>query len=155
MPVIAAGGIADGRGLVAALALGASGILLGTRFVATRESGAPEFWKKSLLERDADATTVTDAFTGLYARALANTFSREYAASEAPVLPPLVQRNAANDIYAAALKQGDGEYYPMWAGQSVGLIHNLPGAAEVVEMTIREARALLLERIPDAVKLGE
>lgn len=43
----------------------------------------------------------------------------------------------------------------MWAGQSVGLIHNLPGAAEVVEMTIREARALLLERIPGAVKLGE
>ena len=52
VPVVAAGGISDGRGLVAALALGAVGILLGTRFVATRESMAPEFWKKSLLERE-------------------------------------------------------------------------------------------------------
>ena len=52
VPVVAAGGIADGRGLVASLALGATGILLGTRFVATRESMAPEFWKKSLLERE-------------------------------------------------------------------------------------------------------
>jgi hypothetical protein len=65
VPVIAAGGIADGRGLVAALPLGAVGNLLGTRFVATRESMAPEFWKKSLLEASSDRTTVTDAFTGL------------------------------------------------------------------------------------------
>ncbi|HEV8641691.1 MAG TPA: nitronate monooxygenase [Methylomirabilota bacterium] len=143
VPVVAAGGIADGRGLVAALALGASGILLGTRFVATRESAAAEFWKKNLLERDSDATTVTDAFTGLYARALQNTFSRDYTASGAPVLPPLVQRNAANDVYLAALKRADGEYYPMWSGQSVGLIHDLPGAAEVVETIMREARAVL------------
>jgi nitronate monooxygenase len=143
VPVIAAGGIADGRGLVAALALGACGVLLGTRFVATRESVAPEFWKKRLLERDAEATTVTDVFTGLYARALANAFSREYTAAGAPVLPPLVQRSAANDVYLAALKQGDGEHYPMWSGQSVGLIHDLPGAADVVEAIVREARQVL------------
>src|SRR5712691_10927031 len=55
VPVVAAGGIADGRGLAAALALGAAGILLGTRFVATRESMAEEFWKKALLESEADA----------------------------------------------------------------------------------------------------
>ncbi len=143
VPVVAAGGIADGRGLVAALALGASGVLLGTRFVATRESAAPEFWKKGLLERDADATTVTDVFTGLYARALKNTFADEYAASGAPVLPPLVQRAAASDIHQASLKRDDGEYYPMWSGQSVGLIHDLPGAGDVVERVAREARAVL------------
>jgi NAD(P)H-dependent flavin oxidoreductase YrpB (nitropropane dioxygenase family) len=128
---------------VAALALGACGVLLGTRFVATRESVAPEFWKKRLLERDAEATTVTDVFTGLDARALANTYSREYTASGAPVLPPLVQRSAANDVYLAALKHGDGEHYPMWSGQSVGLIHDLPGAGEVVEAIVREARQVL------------
>lgn len=143
VPVIAAGGLADGRGLAAALALGASGILLGTRFVATRESAAAEFWKKALLERDGDETTVTDAFTGLYARALANTFSREYAASGAPVLPALLQRTAASDIYTAAARLGDGEHFPMWSGQSVGLIHDLPGAAEVVEAVVREAHAVL------------
>lgn len=153
VPVVAAGGIADGRGLVAALALGASGILLGTRFVATRESQAPEFYKKRLLEGESEATTVTDAFTGLWARALPNTFSREYRASGAPVLPPVLQRNAANDIYQASLQQGDGEYYPMWSGQSVGLIRDLPGAAEVVEAIIREAQAVLTTLL-NRVNLG-
>ncbi len=75
VPVVAAGGLADGRGLVAALALGATGILLGTRFVATRESMAPEFYKKNLLEREAETTTVTDAFTGQWGRALQNTLA--------------------------------------------------------------------------------
>jgi nitronate monooxygenase len=143
VPVVAAGGIADGRGLVAALALGASGVLLGTRFVATRESKAPELYKKRLLESDSGDTTLTDVITGLWARALANTFTREYTASGAPVLPPHVQRSAAGDVYLAALKQGDPEYYPMMAGQSVGLINDLPGAADVVETIVREAREVL------------
>src|SRR6266508_3217543 len=95
VPVVAAGGIADGRGLVAAIALGASGILLGTRFVATRESAAPEFWKKRLLERSGEETTVTDAVTGLQARYLGNAFIAGYRASGAPVLPALLQSRAA------------------------------------------------------------
>src|SRR5437763_3707892 len=65
VPVLAAGGIADGRGLVAALALGAAGVLMGTRFVATRESMAPEFWKRRILESASDGTVVPTAFTGL------------------------------------------------------------------------------------------
>lgn len=112
-------------------------------------------YKEALLERSGDATTVTDAFSGRYARALRNTFTDRYASSGAPVLPFLWQYVASGDIYKEAATQGNPDYFPMWAGQSVGLIHNLPGAAEVVEMTIREARALLLERIPGAVKLGE
>jgi len=143
VPVVAAGGMADGRGLVAALALGAQGVLLGTRFVATRESMAPEFYKKSLLERDADATVVTDAFTGQWARALRNTFAVEYRASGAPTLPSLLQAAAAQDISAAAVKRQDGEYFPMFSGQSVGLVHNVPGAGEVVEAIVREAREVL------------
>src|SRR5437762_5702691 len=153
VPVVAAGGIADGRGLVAALALGASGVLLGTRFVATRESMASEVYKKRVLESESGATTVTDVLTGLWARALANTFTREYTESGAPVLPPLVQRGAATDVYLAALKQGDPEYSPMMAGQSVGLIRDLPGAGEVVESVIREARAVL-EALPRRVRLA-
>lgn len=154
IPVIAAGGIADGRGLVAALALGASGILMGTRFIATRESMAIEMYKKSLLERSGDATTLTDAFSGRYARALKNAFTERYARSGAPVLPFLWQGSAANDIYVEASKQANPDYFPMWAGQSVGLIHNLPGAAEVVESVVREARQLLLERLPQTVRLA-
>ena len=143
VPVIAAGGIADGRGIVAALALGAVGVLLGTRFVATRDSAAAEFWKKALLEQGSDATTVTDAFTGLYARTLRSAFTEGYAASGAPVLPALLQSSAAQDIYVAATRQQNREYFPMHAGQSVGLVHDLPGAAEVVQSLVREARAAL------------
>src|SRR5262249_13316581 len=151
VPVVAAGGFADGRGLVAALALGASGILLGTRFVATRESLAPELYKKRVLESESDATTLTDVLSGLWARALANRFTREYTEAGAPVLPPLVQRAAANDIYIAALKQGDAEHYPMMCGQSVGLIRDLPGAAEVIQAIVREARAVL-QALPERVR---
>jgi nitronate monooxygenase len=151
VPVVAAGGIADGRGLVAALALGASGVLLGTRFVATRESMAPELYKKRLLESDSGDTTVTDTLSGLWARALANRFTREYTESGVPVLPPLVQRAAASDVFIAALKQGDPDYYPMMAGQSVGLVRDLPGAGEVVATVIREARAVL-SALPDRVR---
>jgi nitronate monooxygenase len=143
VPVVAAGGIADGRGLVAALALGAVGILLGTRFVATRDSMAPEFWKKALLEQDGDNTTVTDAFSGLWLRALRNTYTERYRASGAPVLPPLLQTRAAQDVVEEARRRGDGDHFPLLAGQGVGLIRNLPGAAEVVEEIVREARLVL------------
>jgi nitronate monooxygenase len=140
VPVIAAGGIATGAGVVAALALGARGALLGTRFVATRESMAADFYKQALVGRDGDSTVITDAFTGLYARVLRNTFTTEYGA---PALPGYVQSRAARDIFEAAAARKDGEYYPMWAGQSVGLIHDLPAAAEVVQAVVEEARAVL------------
>jgi nitronate monooxygenase len=143
VPVVAAGGIADGRGLVAALALGAAGVLLGTRFVATREATAPEFQKKALLEREANATVVTDTITGLWARYLRNDYIDAYAASGAPVFPALVQSRAAQDIFGHAFKEKDAAWFPMPTGQSVGLIHDLPGAGEVVEKLAQEASAIL------------
>ncbi|HVW24269.1 MAG TPA: nitronate monooxygenase [Polyangiaceae bacterium] len=139
VPVVAAGGVADGRGLVAALALGAQGILLGTRFVATRESKAAPFFKQAIVAGTADSTRVTDVFTGLYARGIDNEFIRGYERSGAPVLPPLAQRNLAQDVYAAAALKGDQEHFPMLAGQSLGLIHALPGAADVVRAIVEEA----------------
>ena len=142
VPVIAAGGIADGRGVVAALALGAQAVMLGTRFVACRESLAPEFFKRAVVERGADTTRITRVFTGLPARGLRNQFSEQYEASGAPVLPPLLHTNAAADIYAAALARGDAEHYPMLAGQAVGLIHDLPSAADIMDALVREARAV-------------
>jgi nitronate monooxygenase len=153
IPVIAAGGLADGRGLVGALALGASGMLMGTRFVATRESMAPEAHKKALLERSANATTLTDVLSGRFARALCNTFTDAYTRTGAPVLPFPWHYVNATDIYREATVQGNVDYLPLWGGQGMGVIHDLPGAAEVIETTIREARALLLERLPQTVKL--
>ncbi len=145
MPVIAAGGITDGRGVAAALALGASGVLIGTRFIATRESGAPDFYKQALLSRSSDATTVTDKFTGMYARVLRNTFTEEYEASGAPPLPPFAQFLAMGDIVKATVEKRNGEFYPMYAGQGVGSLRGLPGAAEVVQSLVREASASLAE----------
>ena len=143
VPVIAAGGIADGRGLVAALALGAAGALLGTRFVATREASAAEFHKKALLEAEGEATTLTDSITGLWARYVRNTYTTEYDASGTPVLPALLQSRAAQDIFGHAASLADPAWFPMPTGQSVGLVHDLPGAAEVVERIAREARTVL------------
>jgi nitronate monooxygenase len=154
IPVIAAGGIVDGRGLATALALGACGVLMGSRFLVTRESMAPEVHKKAMLERTADTTVVTDAFSGRFARALRNTFTEEYAQSEAPVMPFPAQYLASADIRQEATTQGNSEYLPLWSGQGVGLVHDLPGAGEVVEATIQEARQVLMERLPLAVQLN-
>lgn len=143
VPVIAAGGLADGRGLIAALALGACGILLGTRFVATKESMAPELWQRTILDWGSDATVVSDAFTGLSARTFRNRFSHEYEQSGAPVLPSLLQANAAQDIYLAALEQGSPDYFPLMAGQSAGLITDRPSAGDVMRSIIGEAQQVL------------
>ena len=155
IPVIAAGGLVDGRGLVTALALGASGILMGSRFLVTRESLAPEIHKKEMLERTADTTVVTDTFSGRFARALRNAFADQYEQSGAPVMPFPAQYLANGDIRQEAATQGQAGYLPLWSGQSVGLIHDLPGAGEVVEATIYQARELLLEQFPQAVQLDD
>lgn len=143
VPVIAAGGIADGRGIAAALALGASGVMLGTRFVATKESQAAAFWKQAIVEARGDQTTITDAFTGLYARAIPNAFAADYETSGAPVLPSLLQSSTAQDVYAASAAQGNRDYFPLLAGQSSALIHDLPGAAEVVRALVAETRSAI------------
>jgi nitronate monooxygenase len=153
IPVIAAGGVVDGRGLMTALALGASGVLMGSRFVVTRESMAPEVHKKSMLEQTSDTTVVMDTFSGRFARVLRNTFTEQYARSGAPVLPFPLQYLANADIRQEATAQGNGDYLPLWSGQGVGLIHDLPGAADVIEATIQEARSIMLERLPQAVRL--
>jgi nitronate monooxygenase len=142
VPVVAAGGIADGRGLVAARALGAAGVLLGTRFVATRESMAPDSWKQAILRSTSDATTITRSFTGLPARVVRNRFVDEYEATRAPVLPGLLQASLEQDIWAEAAQKNHAEYYPLFAGQTVGIIRDLPGAADVVRTIMEEAEAV-------------
>jgi nitronate monooxygenase len=136
-PVLAAGGIVDGRGLVAALALGAAGVMLGTRFIATRESIAPGFFKDAVVAAGPGDTAVSAAFTGLPMRTLRSRFASEY--GEAPVLPPMLQSNAAEDIFRAAAQRGDAAYFPMPAGESAGRISDLPSAADVVTSIVEDA----------------
>ena len=146
-PVIAAGGIIDGRGYAAALALGASGVMLGTRFIATRESIAPEFFKDAVIAAKPGDTAVSQAFTGLPMRTLRNRFAVEY--GNAPVLPPMLQSNAAEDIFREAAQRGDASYYPMPAGESAGLISDLPSAADVVRDIVDEADRITRDFTPN------
>jgi len=147
-PVIAAGGIVDGRGYAAALALGAAGVMLGTRFIATRESIAPTFFKEAVLAAGAGDTVVSPAFTGLPMRTLRNRFSAEY--GDAPVLPPMLQSNAAADIFTAAAQRGDAGYFPMPAGESAALVSDMPSASDVVRGIVVEADRILRDFTPSS-----
>ena len=108
-------------------------------------------FKKAVLEESADATTVTDVFTGRYARALRNDFSESYRRSGAPVLPFPWHYLVAADIYRQAVAKDQRDAFPLVAGQSVGLINNLPTAAAEI---IREARAVMQQRLPREVMLS-
>ena len=138
-PVVAAGGITDGRSMVAALALGAVGVLIGTRFIASRESIASDVHKQAVLKSGSNETTITDKHSGAYARVIRNSFTEEYEKSNTPVLPPWVQIFAVRDIHRAAIEKNDPEYFGLWAGQVTGRIQNIPSASEIVRTIVHEA----------------
>jgi nitronate monooxygenase len=140
--VTAAGGVADGRGLAAAIVLGADGVLLGTRFVATAESTADAAWKQALLAHDRP-TVVTDALTGQWARTLRNEYVEQYDRAAPGTLPSLLQSTAAGDIFAAGRSRGDAEMMPLYAGEGANLIHDVPTAADVVHRLVAEAQVAL------------
>jgi nitronate monooxygenase len=142
IPVLAAGGIADGRGLAAALTLGAQGALVGTRFAATREATMPETYRRALVEGEAEDTVLTDAWTGRWARVLKNRFVAELEA-RSDALPPYLQQSALLDVMEAAALQDSRDHIPLYAGQGVGLVHDLPAAGDVVRRMVEEAEAAL------------
>jgi nitronate monooxygenase len=144
VPVVAAGGIVDGRGLVAALALGAAGAQMGTRFLVARESGAHPAYRRRLLAATEADTVVTRVFTGRPARGLRNRFVEEYLrAGSEPLAWPL-QRAAAGDIYRASQAADDGDYSPLLAGQGLRMLRvDGQGAAEIVAEVIAEAETVL------------
>lgn len=142
-PVLASGGVMDGRGLAAALALGASGVQMGTRFLIAQESGAfPEYRERIVRGRDTD-TVVTWQFTGRPARSLRNRFLELTTAADHDPLPWPHQAAAARDIYQAAIDGGHGDYAPLLAGQGVAIARRVQPAAEVVAEVVAEARQAL------------
>lgn len=142
VPVLAAGGIVDGRGMAAMLALGADGVLLGSRFVATQESQASDLWKCRLTEGDR-STTLTDGFTGQWARVLASEFTEAWDASGKTALPGLLQGAAGSDVITAAKREGDDQVQPLYAGAAVGSMTGIPSAAAVVADLAAEAASVL------------
>ena len=142
VPVLAAGGVVDGRGLAAMLALGAEGVLLGTRFVATKESEASALWKQRLT-RGHRSTTLTDGFTGQWARVLTSEFTEDWASSGAEALPGLLQAAAGHDLFAAAREAGDDQLQPLYAGAAAEQLSDIPSAADVVHSMVAQARTIL------------
>jgi nitronate monooxygenase len=148
-PVAAAGGIADGRGLAAALVLGAAGTLVGTRFYASKEALGHAAAKARLVEGEGDRTlrtTIFDRvreldwparFTG---RALENRLTVSWHGREADLQRHLAQEQ---ERYAAAAEAGDVSSAVVWASEAVDLIHDLPTAAEIVSRMVSEAGAAL------------
>ncbi|MDC0675396.1 NAD(P)H-dependent flavin oxidoreductase [Nannocystis radixulma] len=134
VPVIAAGGIMDGRAIRAMLANGAAAVQLGTAFMACPEAGTSATHRAALAT--AYRTVVTRAFSGRCARGIRNRFSDAFAAVEAAPFPQ--QQNATRDLRAAAAAQGRADLMQMWAGQGAPMIRALPAAA-LVELLVREA----------------
>ena len=139
VPVVAAGGISDGRGIAAALALGAAGVLLGTRFVATAEANASEGYKRSLTTGSGEQTLVTNRFSGRFARLLRNELV-DALAHEGPLLPYPLQARAVSDLTKAARKLDDVSLEPMMAGQGIGVLDRVQRAGEVVGTLVLETR---------------
>ncbi len=128
-PVVAAGGIMDGAGVAAVLALGAQAAQLGTAFIPCPESGASRVHKERVLEAREDETLVTEKFSGKPARGLANRFMREM--SKRPQLPFPAQNALTGKLRAAAAQSGNADFVALWAGQAAALSRALP-AAELV-----------------------
>lgn len=142
IPVVAAGGIMDGRGIVAARALGASGVQLGTAFLTCSESIAPPAVKDALLRATENETVVTDAVTGRHGRIVRNRLTEAFEAAAVPPLGFAWQSALLFQIRRAATEQGRADLLPLFAGQGLRLLRAVP-AATLVSDLVREAEETL------------
>jgi len=152
IPVVTVGGIADGRTFAAALALGAQGIMMATRFVATKECEVHDNIKQELIRRQEYETALICKSIGLQGRAIKNKLVEEVLAVEAKGgglenLIPLI----AGDRVKKAWEFGDVDNAPMMMGQSVGLVKDVPSCEELIEKIVAEARADI-ERVNNIFK---
>lgn len=143
IPVIAAGGIADGRGLVAALALGAEGVQLGTRFLLAAEAGTHAAYQQKIIESNEEQTVITKSFSGRPARAIENRFTDEFEKTGTKPMPFPSHNTATRDIRNAAAQQSNSEFMSLWAGQSLRLIDQKMPASQMIREIIGSAENLL------------
>ena len=157
IPVLTAGGVADGRGLAAAIALGADGVLLGTRFLATVESPLHPNFKQAIVDSDGHDTALSEipdlaagkVWPGAMSRSRRNRFIERWAGREW-----LLRSRQAEALAAiqAARKAGDIDEAPLSMGQDAGLINDIPAAGEIVRRIAEEAAAILSQRLPKVMR---
>lgn len=150
VPVVAAGGIGDGRGIAAVLAMGAVGVWMGTRFVASEEAYAHQNYKQRIVDIDDEGTTVTRCFSGKPCRVIKNDTTQAWESRDLqdrierfPRQMRVISEWLGEDPYIAARRKGKIDKGAMAAGQSSALIHDLLPAAEIIDRLMAETdRAL-------------
>jgi NAD(P)H-dependent flavin oxidoreductase YrpB (nitropropane dioxygenase family) len=148
LPVLAAGGIATGEGLAAALALGAEGVLVGTRFLATPEAPVADGFKQAILASDGHDTVLTEipdiargrVWPGAYSRVVRNRLIETWAGREGELRSRRAEVGAA---MVRAFQSGDADGAPLFIGQDAGLIDAIVPAAEIVRRMVADAEAAL------------
>lgn len=140
VPVIAAGGIMDGRGIAAAFALGASAVQMGTAFLTCDEAGPPEAYKQAILAAREHETRITRAFSGRPARGIVNRVLTDLADAEIPDFP--IQNALTRPMRTAAAKAGRAEFLSLWAGQGLRLARRQK-AGDLVRTLVEETEAAL------------
>jgi len=143
VPVIAAGGIADGRGIAAAFALGASGVQMGTAFLGCPEATISPLHRARLRAATDDGTELTRVFTGRPARAMRNRFVTEMADTE-PLEFPL-QASLVGPLWRLPDETTRADFMPVWAGQAAPLLRELP-AAQLIEELVAEAQSIIRQK---------
>lgn len=144
VPVLAGGGLTDGRGLAAAMAFGAQGVWLGTRFIASEESFAHRNYKDKIVDIDTGGTIVTRAHSGKTCRLIRNGYTAAWEGREDEILPfPLQGRKYGHPASELGRHKGDVENGVLPAGQSSGLIYEVKPAGDVVRNIVAEAESVL------------
>ncbi|HVH19086.1 MAG TPA: nitronate monooxygenase, partial [Myxococcota bacterium] len=143
IPVLAAGSIVDGRGLAAALAFGAQGVWMGTRFIASHEARAHEIYKKRITEIDASETRVTKSYSGKPMRVIKNAWTDDWERRPQDIKPFPEQMRISGENMVLLGGPGDdldAARACMPCGQGAGAIKDIPSCAEIIQRTMREAR---------------
>ncbi|HEY6468107.1 MAG TPA: nitronate monooxygenase [Candidatus Acidoferrales bacterium] len=134
LPVIASGGLMDGRDIAEMISLGACAAQLGTAFLTCPEAGTPEAYRQAILSARSDTTVITRAFSGRAARGLRNAFIEKLHGKEGYILPFSLQNSLTRPMRTAAAKKGDAGYLSLWAGQGVTRARVLPAAGLIRQL---------------------
>jgi enoyl-[acyl-carrier protein] reductase II len=143
IPVVAAGGIGNGRGLAAALALGAEGISMGSRFIVTKEAPVPEHVKRYLIEKSEEDTVVTDNLTGVRCRVIKNDFAKRIMEMAKSKVDPWEMMQYGVGRIRKAYVDGDLEWGSMAFSQACGLIEDIPSCQELLDCIVSEAEKIM------------